>query len=208
MDLTVACVLRSGGQYHAGHVRGLMAQVETWLPEARFVCLSDVPVPCERIELVSDWPGWWAKLELFQHLKGRTLYLDLDSVIVGNPLPLVTGRFTMIKNWLDPRLRASGVMSWAGDYSHITKQFAPIAQRVMEAYVTSVRWGDQAFIAERAGRVDTFRPGMVVSYRYQQHYFRRGKPPNGARVVAFNGTCVPWEGPEWARCWWEEKEAA
>jgi hypothetical protein len=208
MDLTVACVLRSGGQYHAGHVRGLMAQVERWMPGTRFVCLSDVPVPCERVELASDWPGWWAKVELFQHLKGRTLYLDLDSVIVGDPLPLVTGRFTMIKNWVDPTLRASGVMSWSGDYSHITKQFAPIAQRVMDAYVTSKRWGDQAFIAERAGRVDTFRPGLVVSYRYQKHHFRRGKPPNGARVVAFNGTCVPWEGPEWARCWWEEKEAA
>jgi hypothetical protein len=200
VELTVACVLRSGGQYTADHVRGLMAQVEHWLPTARFVCLSDLPVPCERVSLESDWPGWWSKIELFRHFKGRTLYLDLDTVIVADPARLVTGRFTMVQNWKCKRLRTSAVMSWAGDYGHIPKAFAPIAGKVMQAYVTSERWGDQAFIAERAGRVDTFLPSAIASYRYQP--FPGGMPPKGARIVAFNGNCVPWEGPAWARRWW------
>lgn len=209
MDLTVACVLRSGGQYNAGHVAGLMAQVEHWLPGARFVCLSDVPVPCDRVALTSDWPGWWAKLELFQHFKGRTLYLDLDTVIVANPARLVTGRFTMIQNWLRKELRCSGVMAWSGDYEHITKNFRPVADRVMAEYVTSERWGDQAFIAERAGRVTTFPPGTILSYRYQQPKFRNGNPQPAARIIAFNGTCPPWDAPqEWARRWWHAEEVA
>ena len=82
--LTVACVLRSGGAYGPQHVAGLQAQVAHWLPRASFVCLSDVPVPCERIALQSAWPGWWAKMELFRHLTGRTLYLD-KYVIHRNP---------------------------------------------------------------------------------------------------------------------------
>lgn len=196
----MACVLRSGGAYRAGHVAGLRAQVAHWLPGARFVCLSDVPVDCERVPLQSDWPGWWAKVELFRHFTGRTLYLDLDTVIVGDPAPLVTGDFTMIRNWVYPELFASGVMSWCGDHSHITRAFEPVAAQVMASYVTRERWGDQAFIAEQAGRVVGFPAGAVASFRYGK--FRRGQPPARASIVAFNGTHLPWHGPSWARCWW------
>ena len=203
--LTVACVLRSGGIYGPQHVDGLGAQVAHWLPEARFVCLSDMPVDCKRIPLQTDWPGWWAKIELFRHLTGRTLYLDLDSVIVADPAPLVTGQFLMIRNWVLPRLLASGVMSWDCDYGHIASAFEPMAADVMAGYTTCAQWGDQAFIAERAGDVQAFPDGAVVSYRYQ--LARRGRvhaPPPSARLVAFNGTHLPWAdgAPEWARKWW------
>lgn len=203
MGLTVACVLRSGGSYLPEHVEGLKLQVAHWLPDARFVCLSDVDVPCERIPLESDWPGWWAKIELFRHLKGRTLYLDLDTVIVADPSKMVTGRFTMIRNWAYPNLLASGVMSWDGDYSHITQAFEPIADRVMAEYVTRERWGDQAFIAEHAGKVDVFAPNEVVSYRMHVARHKLKQPSRWAKIVAFNGTHLPWvAGPAWARQWW------
>lgn len=202
VGLTVACVLRSGGAYRPEHVVGLHAQVRHWLPAARFVCLSDVEVPCERVALRHDWPGWWAKVELFDHFKGRTLYLDLDTVIVADPAPLVTGAFTMIRNWVYPDLLASGVMSWDGDYSHITRAFEPVADRVMAEYVTRVQWGDQAFIAEQAGEVQAFAPGAIASYRY--HRLSGPKPPKYTTIVAFNGTHLPWHGPKWARKWWQE----
>jgi hypothetical protein len=200
VDLTVACVLRSGSHYLPRHVAGLHAQVRHWLPGARFVCLSDVPVPCERIALETDWPGWWAKVELFRHFtSGRTLYLDLDTVITGDPAPLVDGRFTMIRNWIYPHLFASGVMAWSGKHEHITRSFEPVADKVMREYVTTDKWGDQAFIAERAGEVHAFPPGAVQSFRF---HARRGRPPAGATIVAFNGTHLPWHGPNWARAWW------
>jgi hypothetical protein len=202
--ITVSCVLRSGGQYGPEHVQGLRAQAAHWLPGARFVCLSDVEVPCERAPLETDWPGWWAKIELFRHFKGRTLYLDLDSVIVADPLPLITGEFTMIANWAYPRLFASGVMSWDGDYSHITRAFEPVAEQVMREYVTLERWGDQAFIAEHAGKIVAFPGSSITSYRLQilRKRMKTTRPPPWSKIVAFNGTCVPWKGPEWARRWW------
>jgi len=56
---TVICVLRSGGQYDAEWVRKLRDGVKRNLARPhRFVCLSDVDVPCERIPLQHDWPGW------------------------------------------------------------------------------------------------------------------------------------------------------
>jgi hypothetical protein len=199
-DLTVACVLRSGGPYRPEHVAGIAAQVAHFLPGARMVCLSDVPVPCERIAVTRSWPGWWAKIALFEHLKGRTLYVDLDTVIVGDPSRLVTGEFLMIANWDYPHLFASGVMSWDGDYSHITRAFEPVAEQVMSAYVTLEQWGDQAFIAEQAGDVKGFPAAAVQSFRRLD---RQAKPPCAAAIIAFNGNSLPWHGPRWARRWFE-----
>jgi hypothetical protein len=208
VGLTVACVLRSGGHYRPGHVAGLRAQVEHFLPDARFVCLSDMQVDCERIQFESGWPGWWSKISLFDHFKGRTLYLDLDTVIVKDPDPLVTGAFTMIRNWVYPSLLCSGVMSWDGDYSHITRAFEPVAERVMAEYVTRNQWGDQAFIAEQAGNVHSFPPGEVASFRFQR-LRQVSPPPKNARIVAFNGTHMPWHvGPPWARKWWASQRIA
>jgi hypothetical protein len=202
-ELIVACVLRSGGVYNAGHVSGLRAQVEHWLPSARFVCLSDVPVECERVPLESGWPGWWAKVELFRHFKGRTLYLDLDSVVVADPAPLVTGEFLMCRNWVLPHLMTSAVMSWDGDYSHITREFEPVADRIMAEYTTCEQWGDQAWIAERAGGVQGFPSGLIESYRLQMMRRHSSRPLLSTRVVAFNAECPPWRGPDWARRWWD-----
>ncbi len=60
----------------------------------RFVCLSDVDVPCERIFLKHGWPGWWSKVELFSevvlgHLAPQRVAVDAEQfgcvslVIVG-----------------------------------------------------------------------------------------------------------------------------
>src|SRR5947209_20113122 len=56
--LTIACVLRSGGPYNADWVTGLQGNVARFAPLHRFVCLSDVDVPCERVPLITGWPGW------------------------------------------------------------------------------------------------------------------------------------------------------
>ncbi len=200
--MTVACVLRSGGQYRPEHVKGLMAQVAHYMPEARFVCLSDVQVPCERAALSTGWPGWFSKIELFRHFTGRTLYVDLDTVLLADPSHLVSGGFTMIRNWVYPQQFASGVMAWSGDYSHIADAFEPVAAQVIAEYVTPQRWGDQAFIAEQAGDVQAFQDGAVASWRFQK--LSGGKAPSGPIIVAFNGTHVPWKrgSPQWARQWW------
>jgi hypothetical protein len=203
--LTVACVLRSGGIYQPGHVAGLKRQVSHFMPGVRFVCLSDAPVPCERVELDTEWPGWWAKIRLFDHFKDRTLYFDLDTVLVRDPSLLACGQFRMIRNWRSPQLMASGVMYWDGDYSHISRAFEPIAQTVMDTYVTRDRWGDQAFIAEQAGTVEPFPGAQIESWLYSME--RSRKAPKRACVVTFNNDAPPWTGPPWARRWYEDTAA-
>jgi hypothetical protein len=97
MRLTVACVLWMGEfedrHYSPAWVTRLRDQVAAYLPMPhRFVCLSNVDVPgVETLPLVTDWPGWWAQLEVYnpaRELGERVLYLDLDVFVTGDLTPI------------------------------------------------------------------------------------------------------------------------
>jgi alpha-N-acetylglucosamine transferase len=91
--LTVACVYWKGewrGQescYDASWVEKLQHMVDKNLSiPHKFVCFSNTDVPCERIPLYHNWPGWWSKIELFRPkmFEDRVLYLDLDTLLLTN----------------------------------------------------------------------------------------------------------------------------
>jgi hypothetical protein len=97
MRLTVVCVLWmgefQGRHYSPAWVTRLRDMVAECLPlPHRFVCLSNIDVPgVETQPLTTGWPGWWAKLEMFdpsRELGDRVLYLDLDVFVTGDLTPL------------------------------------------------------------------------------------------------------------------------
>ena len=117
--LTVACVLSKGPKYNDEHVDRLRGQVRPHLNQPyNFVCLDDSP-----------FPGWWAKISLFEpgRFEGRVLYLDLDVEVTGNlddiadhPFP-----FAIIKDWGRFGYNSS-VMTWdAGSVDHVFTDFRP-----------------------------------------------------------------------------------
>lgn len=213
--VTVACVLRSGGRYTAEWVARLQRGVARHLSlPYRFVCLSDVDVPCERIPLEYDWevltadrptkhdwtvaPRWWSKIELFRPglFAGKVLYLDLDSLITGSLDPIVAypHRFTMADDpW--PRdvgigPKCSAVMAWQGDHSIIFDTFAARPDEIAHRYDVDEprvgRIGDQAFI-EDVVCADTFRGllgPVIASYKCDN---LEAAPPKSASVVMFHG---------------------
>lgn len=202
--ITVACVLRSGGIYNAEWVRKLRDGVarNLTLPH-RFVCLTDMvsaveAAGVEAIELPEPYPGWWSKICLWHPsagLTGRTLYFDLDTVVVGslNQIAAYPHRFTMAHEFYRPTLLCSTAMAWQGDYSFIHQAFAAnptgLARRY-DAMLPSGRIGDQAFIEDCVlGRdVDTFRDlfgeRSVASYKVHNC---QNEPPKDAAVVAMHG---------------------
>jgi len=207
---TVACVLKSGGwRNRSMHVEYLPADV-IWLREMvrahldrphRFVCLSDVAVPgVEVIPLQDDLPGWWSKIELFRtFVQTRVLYLDLDTVLVGDITamarhPLHTPTLTVLRN-LSTRAGnriGSGVMAWSGDYSRIYRRFMEAPVSHMNDCRTSEKWGDQGFIASQVKVRQYFQdvfPDQVVSFKTD---LRRGAPGPANRVVCFHGEPRPW----------------
>lgn len=165
------------------------------------MCLSDLPVgDVERIPLRHNWPGWWSKVELWRNvfpIGERILYLDLDTIIVGDlseiascPEPFIIlgdvyrrpPRKTIISY-------QSSMMMWtAGQHGKIYSIFSNSASYQMRQFA---RIGDQGWIelmVKNAALWENVTPRQVVSYK---KHCRRGLPPN-ARVVIFHGTPRPW----------------
>jgi hypothetical protein len=192
MPLTIACVMKSGGIYDASWVAKLQAGVaKNLLIQHHFVCLSDVDVPCERIPLEYDWPGWWSKIELFK-LEGPVLYFDLDTAIVGNLSEVARvateNATTVLQDFY--RLGAgigSGVMAW--DSLDLCRGLFDIFEADPDGWQKKLGGrGDQGFL-EEAGYAQHYHrwqldlPGQIVSYKV---HCRNGIPPD-ARVVCLHG---------------------
>jgi hypothetical protein len=130
--ITIACVLREGGKvgYNATWVKKLHNSISRNLTiPFKFVCLSDCAVPCERIPLYENGPGYWAKMQLFRPglFDGPVLFFDLDTVICNNIDDLVQRlldqhNFIM---WRDDHynISSSAIMYWNGDYSAIYNSY-------------------------------------------------------------------------------------
>jgi hypothetical protein len=191
--ITVACVLRSGGPYDAEYVERLQAGVAEHLTAPHhFLCLSDVPVPCNRLELRYAWPGWWAKVELFR-LLGPVLYFDLDTVIRGNIDALarrVPQGLSMLRDLGAPYRLASGVMTWGDEQRHIVTRFAADPEHYIAEAHTRTLWGDGGHFGRYArlapGTIQDRHPGLVVSRKYASR-----QAIDAASVVCFHGTPRP-----------------
>jgi len=197
--LTVACVLKSGRFETAIYKDGYtdndvlrlknMVQDNLTLPH-RFVCFSDVDVPCERIPLKHRWSGWWSKVELFSEVfDDVVLYFDLDTVISGSLDELASHphQFTMLRDFGKHNIPNSGFMAWSGDHREIYEKFDKDPRRYMKEYIAPPRLGDQAYISETKKPIELFQdiwPGQIVSYKKHCH----GKPrPPDVKVVCFHG---------------------
>ena len=155
--LDVVCVLRQGGKvgYTAEWVQKLKRSVARNLTVPhRFVCVSDCTVDCKRIPLQYADSGFWSKLELFRPgmFAGRTLYIDLDTVICSNIDSIVEQcvghQFVM---WIesDKNIHSSALMYWEGDASYIWNvyQSRPL-EYWKELYSSPPLYGDQAVVSE------------------------------------------------------------
>jgi len=187
-SVTRVCVLRAGKEYQPIHVQWLARQVPG------LICLSDVPVPgVTTIPLRHNWPGWWAKIELFSTLiKGDLLYLDLDTVVLGSLSDLENiGATTLLEDFYKPELKASGFMFIKQeDKAKVWDAFIADPSGHMQRCTTRARWGDQGFLQDvlPAHTWQQERPGAVVSYKAHC----QKKIPYGARVVCFHGNPRPW----------------
>jgi len=191
MVATVALVYRTGGDYFPEYVRRL-AMAARANGARTVVCLSDhhgVSQWCEHIPLTTDWPGWWAKLELFRALSGRVVYFDLDTAIRRSIRPILEypHRFTMLRGFKSDR-GASGVMAWNGDFSHVARDFC--ASRIPEYSARGGKWGDQDWINDHLGfEPEYFQdiwPGVIASRKLD-----RVRARMAASIVCYHGKPRP-----------------
>lgn len=197
--MLVTCVLKSGGIYTVEHVKRLQRSVARYLPKKhRFVCLSDIDVPCERIALRGDLPGWWSKMELFWRLQ-PVLYFDLDTLICGDLTDIAEQaakpEFTVLRDFYRETGVGSGMMAWGVDMKPLYHAFMSKHSEFIGVYGTR---GDQAFIEDHAdkGLIAKWQdklPGQVVSYKAHVRMAQNiretgsGAIPNNARVICLHG---------------------
>jgi len=192
--ITIACVLRSGGDFAMEHVEALRRGVAKHFPYPHdFRAIVDG-------DLQWKWAGWWSKLELFRPglFSAPVLYFDLDTMIVG-PLDFLAGwrgHFALLSDFYKPTRMQSGVMAWTpGQHTvRLWDRFVAKPDECMRKFR-----GDGEFIFATAEPtplcLQDIAPGQIVSYKRDVR--STGCTPSGASVICFHGQPRPWETPLW-----------
>ena len=215
--LTFVCL--NAGNYcgrGAEYVNTLYDMVARNMPGGiayRFACLTDDPAGLdpriEPIALPADLERWYGKLYLFK--RGlfpdgtRMVYLDLDTVIVGQLDAIVgyRGQFATLTDFFFPERMGPAVMLWeAGDYAaSIWDEW--VADGHPRNELGDLWWLnnlDQGRFAKRTERLQALFPRAFVSYKRDCAPL----PPKGARVVCFHGRPRPHEAQdEWVQACWQ-----
>lgn len=230
--IKVVTVYRSGGDYSPAYVKHLAEGVKRNLSiPHEFICLSDSLKFLNlngngHVSLLNyNWPGWWAKMEVFNH-PGPLLYIDLDTVI--------TGSIDELANWIikNPncmvmlrgfyrRDQCSGIMGWSGDnswiYEHFRDHFGDRAiyettESGTSMTIKKTRFrGDQEWLSKFF--YDKFDQVTIVMAQnimkgivsFKVNVQGNGKLPTDTRIVCFHGRPRPAEVepmPEWMKKHW------
>jgi len=212
--LNVVCVLW-GNKYPQHYADKLFASVRRNMPagvEFTFYCITargisgSVTIPPRH-----DWPTWWNKMNMFNPYdmpSGPTLYIDLDSVIVGDLTPIISAEsdapLIIVENFSMNKAHCahnSSVMLFDVDDPRIHDlyfSFESDADRVMAGL-----HGDQCAIW-RILRDDiaNFDRRHIVSYKY--HCRGKGLPEDAGAVI-FHGKPDPHEVADpWVKQHWSE----
>lgn len=218
-DRVVLC-MKWGPLYPPAYVNVLYNAVQAHLPLShRFVCLTDdgqglqpeievLPIPDLGVPEYSWFHGAWPKIAVFAQdlhgLTGECLFIDLDSVIVGDLSPFFNqhARLTGLDggdNWWpgasghDPML-GTGVFAFRlGDLGHITDQFLIDQQALIRDHEL-----EQAYVHAAVPDVEFWPAQWVISFKRHLRQpllmdrIRAPKqPPDNARIVAFHGDPRP-----------------
>ena len=180
---TIVTVLRSGGEYKPEHVKRLAAMVPG------LICLSDVRIAgIECRPLMTNWPGWWSKMEAFgPSIEGDMLLMDLDTTVLRVPeLPTVT---TVLDDFYRPALMGSGFMYVTeADRDLCWQEFIKNPKGHMARCTTREAWGDQGFLMPFIGK----RARWGANVRSYKVHCRNGIP-KGTDVICFHGKPRPWD---------------
>lgn len=217
--VNVLCI-KWGNKYGAEYVNKLHSMVHRHLHRPhRFVCLTDEPegiapeievrpIPHIGFDEFDQRKPWtfkhgWLKLTSFTHplhdLSGRTLFLDLDIVIVDDLDPFFEqpGEFTVIKEW-DKKDGTGNTSCYLYTIGAHTDALAHLKNDFPRS-IETVR-NEQEFITNflsRQQKVSYWPAAWCVSFK--RHCMGKGilgwftapKIPPGAKIVVFHGKPNP-----------------
>lgn len=200
--MKIVTVLRSGGEYAAEHVRWFDKQLHS---RYEHICLTDTKVDDVRtVALKTDWPGWFAKLELFDPdlIKDDIFYIDLDTVVIGDfDHMLNASALSALRDFYFPECAASGIMR----IPHAAKAAIWQKLRLLSKNELKSYKGDGELLRNIVdfNFLQDQYPDEIVSYKAHIAYrsmagfspvFSRGDGtlPVAAKIVCFHGRPRSW----------------
>lgn len=216
--LTVLCVYQPSKVYTEEYVLNLQAAVYYHINQPHiFACMSKKRIDgvCH-VPLMNDWPGWWAKAELFRPDLGdlgRILYIDLDTLITGDisGFAVMSGTPVITKDFIHGGPSQSILNYEAGQFDHVWDAFTAEPDKWMEdgERMAAPHFGDQVLLTKNDHPFE-FRywqdllPHQLVSYRLDcvKTNVVSELPPN-ARMVSFHGRDKPHSMGGWVRDYWQ-----
>lgn len=218
VSVLVVSVLRCSRDFTPRHAQWLHRQIRG----IRSVCLTDADhiEGVETAPLLYNWPGWWAKMELFNPNhpvigKEDLFYIDIDTVITGDLHEFTnTQNMTMLTDFSctgkENAPAASGIMFIpAKEKYRAWDAFKDNAEQIMSRKRLPPYHGDQGFINEiypDAERWQDVLPGFIVSYKANiatskmigfnpelHDGVANGAVPENTRIVCFHGSPRPWQ---------------
>lgn len=201
--ITIAFVLKSGGDFNAWHVESLQKQINanTKIRNIKFVCFSDIDVvACKTIKFKNNSHTWWNKLELFrteEYETERIFYFDLDTIITGNldEYFSIDFDFCGLKPW-NPQNRESGMM--ASGLMMFKKD--PSLNCIFEDDFKPEEYplGDQQYITHKLNELGkAWVPLQNVTdgiYSFKRQC--RPNKPSDAKIICFHGRPRPQNAKE------------
>lgn len=245
--VNIVC-LKWGNKYPAEYVNRLYQMVSNNISiPYRFVCLTEDSygitdgIETKPIAIDPDLRGWWYKLQLFQRelhdLKGPTLFLDLDVVIVDNIDELFYFKkndFCIIKDLQSDNLFNSSVFRLnVGSRPDVWEDFQKNKLSIVKRL-----YGDQDWVSEKITEPALWPKEWVVSFKKQCDARSKSsfghigkllrsmgllKPkgfasiPEAAKIVYFHGKPDPddvangsydmWKHAPWIKDAWDSKNS-
>lgn len=212
--ITIACV-RTGNKYGIEYVVRLRNMVRRHLPlEHEIICITDQPEQVSGVRMIPlKYPqldGWWAKMALFEYQcinHHRTVYLDLDTVIVGDlsPLAAVSG-FAICENFT----KLAGHRDWPCNYGSCVMVLPPYFgaeiwapfESDMQSVIAACPKGDQQAIELLYPNADYLQEVLPTGYLIGRRDFT-DEQPVGASLMIFAGKHKPHNTPHtWLKEAW------
>ena len=201
---TVVCLYKGKPDYSnfdTSYVYRLKESVDKYLPNHKFVCLTDTDLP--NIDTISiDHPEFgssispgWCKIELYKHFtKGKFLFIDLSVVIKKDLKPLAElSGFRMVRDFANPEYYSSCVMIWEGDHSYIFNKYMERPKEWEKEYRPKSKQGwksgnSQLFVQEAARNLKAIPDKLVRSYKISTK-----EEIEEATIVKYHGSPKPHE---------------
>tara|TARA_B110001450_G_scaffold8390_1_gene8407 strand:+ start:200 stop:970 length:771 start_codon:yes stop_codon:yes gene_type:complete len=215
--------LKWGKRYPASYVNKLYSGVRRNLTHNfTFYCCTDdsaginadvkiIPFPGNP-GIKSCWPHVLVKLITtrngFGDLKGPTLFLDLDVIIMENIDCLFghkIGENCIIHNWVNWRKRLLGRVPFVGNSSVFRFNAGPESDYIYQTFLkemesaedTSIFNTEQAFLTHAMKRINWWPSKWVRSYKWNcrptfpLNLLRPPRAPKGCKILVFHGRPDP-----------------